>query len=213
MVRPLSPSSQQEESMRINARQQMAQEQDPKQKLRLMCLARGSSGVMALGRVFRRMDNDGSKTLSLEELKQGLGESEMELSDDEVQKLFTALDTDGTGTLDYEEFLSALRPELKGNRVKLVEMAFDKLDSTDDGIVTLADLKGVYSVDRHPMYLSGELTEDQILAIFLRKFENKTSMDGKITKIEFLEYYAGVSASIDDDAYFDLMMRNAWGLK
>ncbi len=34
--------------------------------------------------------------------------------------------------------------------------------------------------------------------------------DGKVTASEFCKYYSNVSASIDDDDYFELMIRNAW---
>ena len=34
----------------------------------------------------------------------------------------------------------------------------------------------------------------------------------QVTKDEFMEYYAGVSASIDKDVYFDYMMRQSWNI-
>lgn len=34
--------------------------------------------------------------------------------------------------------------------------------------------------------------------------------DGKITKDEFIDYYTFISASIDNDQYFELMINNAW---
>ena len=33
----------------------------------------------------------------------------------------------------------------------------------------------------------------------------------QVTLEEFMSYYASIGCSIDNDAYFDLMMRNSWG--
>jgi hypothetical protein len=50
----------------------------------------------------------------------------------------------------------------------------------------------------------------QVLAKFVENFEMGGVVDGKVTKDEWRQYYSGLSASIDDDSYFELMIRNAW---
>ena len=39
-----------------------------------------------------------------------------------------------------------------------------------------------------------------------------TQSDGRVTMEEFIEYYTNISANIDNDAYFDLMMTNTWNI-
>ncbi len=76
----------------------------------------------------------------------------------------------------------------------------------------------MYSAKTHPDVLAGKKSEEQILLEFLETFEthhstrNNGAPDHVVTQEEFEEYYANLSASIDNDQYFELMMNNAWNL-
>jgi Ca2+-binding EF-hand superfamily protein len=64
----------------------------------------------------------------------------------------------------------------------VISAAFKKLDKTGDGVITVDDLKGVYSVKMNPRYISGEESEEEILNKFLYNFEkDESSRDGKVT--------------------------------
>lgn len=106
------------------------------------------------------------------------------------------------------------------SRLDIINKAFEKIDNNNDGIITVDDLKNIYCVRDHPKYLSGDFTEKEILEQFLNNFRDEEEMEedkkkkkeAKVTKEEFINYYATVSASIDNDAYFDLVMRRAYKL-
>jgi hypothetical protein len=103
------------------------------------------------------------------------------------------------------------------NRIKFVQMAFKKLDKDGSGVLEVTDLKDVYNAKNHPDVKSGKKTEEEVLGEFLETFEMHFNIGGgqhdqQITMEEFLEYYNNVSASIDDDRYFEQMMTAAWKL-
>ena len=183
-----------------------------KDKLKAALSARGASGIASLHRVFRIMDDDGSKALSMSEFKKGLTEYKAELTDDEVRALFNAFDKDGNGQVSYEEFLVAIRGDLNSFRAQLVRQAFQKLDKTGNGIVDIDDLRGVFDPSKHPDVQDGKITPDQALVQVLDAFD-QGDKDGKVTREEFEEYYKSLSAGIDRDEYFSQMIKTAWQLE
>ena len=88
-------------------------------------------------------------------------------------------------------------------------MAYDILDQNKDGQITLDEISSIYDTSFHPDVVSGKATHEEVVFEFIAMWDNQ-DRDGIISKDEFVSYYKDVSASIDDDAYFELMMRNAW---
>ena len=86
-----------------------------------------------------------------------------------------------------------------------MDKAFLAFDKTCDGVIDAEDLKGRFSVEKHPKFQSGEMTQDEIFMEFLSNFNDKNG-DGKIDRKEWNDYYSAVSADIDNDDYFVLMI-------
>jgi len=172
-------------------------------------LARGANGIKGVARVMRIMDDNGNKKLNMEEFDEGLRDYGLDLSKDQLTNCFRAIDTDGNGFLSFDEFLVALRGNMNKRRLTLVNMAYDCLDVTGDGCVTYEDIQQAYDVSMSPMVMSGEKTEQEVLMDFMGQWDTQ-DRDGVITRDEFAEYYRNISASIDADDYFELMIRNAW---
>ncbi|NXK61139.1 CAPSL protein, partial [Sylvietta virens] len=208
----MSGTARHDQEMVIKAKRSLSKTTDPLERLRLQCLAKGSAGIKGLGRAFQIIDGNNSRTLDFDEFLRGLRRYAVVINKEEAQELFRIFDKDGSGTIDFEEFLVTLRPPMSYARKQIIMQAFQKLDKTGDGVITIEDLRGVYNVKYHPKYMNGDWTEDQVFRAFLDNFDSPDDKDGKVTTEEFMNYYAGVSASIDTDIYFIVMMKHTWKL-
>ncbi|XP_045210590.2 calcyphosin-like protein [Mercenaria mercenaria] len=184
------------------------------EQLQNQCLHKGVGGIKGLAVAFRKMDKDFSAHLCYNEFCEGIHSFGLQVEEKDLQLLFEAFDMNKNNQIDFMELVSKLKPAMSGKRIEVVNQAFDALDAIKDGVLKLEDLKVVYSKNakQHPRFISGEWTEEQVLRYFLDSIDTPGNPDGKVTREEFMDYYAGVSATVDDDSYFDLMMRACYGL-
>jgi Ca2+-binding EF-hand superfamily protein len=169
----------------------------------------GQGGIKGLQRTLAIMDDNGDKKLSKDELKFGLQDYGIQLNIREMDDIFTFFDRDRNGFIDITEFFVGIKGDLSEKRTKLVRLAFDILDRDRSGVVTLDELLEVYDVTKVPDVVSGKKTPREAIKEFSAHWDRENN-DGLITCEEFLEYYKEISASIDGDDYFELMIRNAW---
>lgn len=152
----------------------------------------------------------------MNEFKKAANDYRFGLTDREVEMAFKAFDRKNTNAIDYDEFLRTIRGNMNDFRKNLCMQAFKKMDKDGSGVLTIDDIRGTYNAKFHPEVKAGKKTEDEVFLEFLETFEHTYDMlagekaDGQITIDEWLEYYENVSMSIDDDAYFELMMNNCW---
>lgn len=188
------------------------------EKFRTTILSRGGGAIIGLARQFKIFDDNNSKTLDLQELTKAIRDFKVDLSPNEIKILFNILDNDGNGEVVYDEFLREIRGEMNNARKSLVDKAFKKLDTDGSGVVEIGEIEALYNCKKHPDVLAGKKTEREVFEEFMSTFQQhaaikgKGTVDDKITREEFQEYYENISASIDRDDYFELMMTNCWKL-
>jgi len=174
--------------------------------------AGGFESLRAMGSQFRIIDRDHTGQLSKEEFNIALdilfSAYNVKFSQAEKNSLFTQFDFDKSGNINYDEFTRAIRGGMNEFRLGWVKQAFSILDVDGSGIVDLQELANTYDVSQNPAVQSGKVSPDDAMRQFMKKYDGNS--DGTITLEEFIENYEWVSASIDTDDYWELMMRNAW---
>jgi Ca2+-binding EF-hand superfamily protein len=177
--------------------------------------AGGTTTLKSMALQFRVMDRDRNGTadksefqLAFEKFTRAYG---INITSYEFEELFNLFDVDKSGTVSYDEFIRSVRGGMNDFRLGLVKMAFNVLDDTGDGIVTLEDVARKYDVSKNPLVKAGKMSPNEVLKAFMQNWHlaEKGHKDG-VTLDDFIEYYEWISPSVDRDDYFELMIRNAW---
>jgi Ca2+-binding EF-hand superfamily protein len=111
------------------------------EQIRKRCLSQNVSGIKRLSVIFRMMDTDYNKRISLQEFCKGLNIFGIKLVKEEAKVLFDAFDKNKDNQIDFMELVSKLRPAMTKGSIEVINQAFDFLDANKDGILNIDDLK------------------------------------------------------------------------
>lgn len=107
----------------------------------------------------------------------------------------------------FDDFLYAIRDKPNRERQTVIDLVFYKFDKNKTGYAESTELRKVFNCVKHPRYLMGDFSEDQIFYLFLKNFSNEKKISS-VTKRQWDDYYAGISATIDDDVHFIRLIKN-----
>lgn len=162
-----------------------------------------------------------------------------QLSDEELRTLFHAFDSNGDGVLQYHELLQALMGQLSAKRRAIIRKAFQKLDRHAEDKLLIDTIAEHFNASQHPLVLANERSEREVTSDLVHWLtnampsslsseskskshhsgsrngtsgEDSGSFDGYVSYPVFEEYFASLSAAIDDDAAFEAMMTGCFQL-
>ena len=83
------------------------------------------------------------------------------------------IDKDGSNMLDFEDFLFALRGKPNQERQACIDYVFRLFDKNNTGVADTNEMKTVFNCQKHPKFLMGKLTVDQMFYLYLKNFNNQ----------------------------------------
>lgn len=94
--------------------------------------------------MFIALDKNGDGSLSLDELKIGLGKME---NGETLLELLKAADTDNSGQIDYTEFIAATLDAQVYMKANYLRTAFDMFDKDKSGKIDITELMDMLGTD------------------------------------------------------------------
>ncbi|AYU80927.1 calcium-binding protein, putative [Leishmania donovani] len=195
-------------------------------------------GIKAMGRPFRKVSDDGRRWMTRDGVRQlvrgsrAFGAHAGCLTDtrNALQTIEAVADTIFSAfpheeathpvapgeeaceeRIDYDVFMDYVRGHMNSIRKKAVLEVFQRLDYDSDGNITIKDIQATFNAQEHPVVVSDAIfTAEKLLKGFLAIWDENQRHFGLVPYTEFMDYYNGLSAVIEDDAVFVGILKTTW---
>ncbi|XP_022769240.1 calcium-dependent protein kinase 29 isoform X1 [Durio zibethinus] len=144
--------------------------------LKVIAESLSSEEIKGLTQMFKNIDTDGSGTITLEELRDGLARLGSKLTETEIKQLMDAADVDKSGSIDYIEFVTATMHRHRLESEENIKQAFKFFDKDSSGFITRDELRQAMT----EYGMGDEATIDEVIE------DVDTDGDGRINYEEFV---------------------------
>ena len=163
----------------------------------------------------KRKEDKLKETVSYNDLCNSLLESNILLNIDLIKDFFFILDLCDSNSISTNELLRLIRGNLNEKRKNLITEQFNNINTKNEKWISTIYLKSIYNNKEHPEVILGRKNENEIFNKFnytLDIFLNIKKRENKINYSDFIEYYIPISSSIDNDNYFENMIKGVWNI-
>lgn len=130
-----------------------------------------------LRKMFDEFDSDKNGHLSLEELKNGLSFTNINMTNEEIEDLFVKCDLDHNGSLEFNEFYTALMDFGKKGQKEKLKQFFNFCDYNQNSSLSIEELNTILNID---------ITKNKVTYKYFKKVARK---DGVLNFEEFTLFF------------------------
>ena len=110
--------------------------------------------------------------MSWDEFQNLLRRVKLNPSQNDMRILFAHLDKDNNNCISAQEFIAVMRDDLSSFRRNIIREVFDKIDTDDDGIISISDIGKQVSFLNHPDVKNGKISCITFMIDFLDTLNN-----------------------------------------
>ena len=189
--------------------------------LRNILIKRGNKSIFYFQRMLTNCDTGQTGLISLSQLNDIFRAYNFNIYFYDIKLLFELFDKNKIGIIQYDNLIKAIVGKMNDRRKNLIIKIYEKLNKDLYGFINIKEIKKRYNCYRHPEFIKGNKTHEEIYGDFLECIEIYREYICNINKKnnnffsynEFLEFFDELSMYINDDNYFDVLILGCWDIK